>query len=204
AHWTAALPGAVEPVAAAPASVLSAMSIGGLWLALFRGPWRLFGLGPILAALWLWSGPAERPALLVSSDARLVGRLGPEGRALDQPRASGFIAERWMERDGDLAEQAVAATRPGLEGSRKVVYAPFENGWTVVVLRRPDDAVFDQECRPKRLVISDFRLRRDGACKVIDGGDLRRLGALAIDQAGDELRITPSTASRNRLWSPKH
>jgi competence protein ComEC len=82
AHKVSSLPGAVRPVPAGPAAVLPLMTLGGLWLFLWRGPWRLAGLAGIAAALIVWMAPSQRPEVLIASGGRLVGVLGPEGRVL--------------------------------------------------------------------------------------------------------------------------
>ena len=101
AHWVAGLPGAARPVPVAPAAVLPLISLGGLWLFLWRGRWRLAGLVGIAAALVLWAAPAPRPEVLIAPGGRLVGVLGPEGRALDHRRAQSFAARTWLRRGGE-------------------------------------------------------------------------------------------------------
>ncbi len=72
----AALPGAAVPVWAPPAAVLPMLTLGALWLALWRGPARLAGLLPTAAALAFWA-MAERPLLLIADSGGLVGLQTP-------------------------------------------------------------------------------------------------------------------------------
>ncbi len=51
AHWTAGLPGAVAYLTPWPAFALIMMVAGGLWLALWRRPWRLAGVPVALVGL---------------------------------------------------------------------------------------------------------------------------------------------------------
>ncbi|MEM0923230.1 MAG: ComEC/Rec2 family competence protein [Pseudomonadota bacterium] len=200
-YWTASLPGASVPVAAAPAGVLEAMSLGGLWLALLHGPWRGLGIIPVAAALLLWSSPAQRPELLVSSDGRLSGYLGPEGRALDQARSSAFVAEQWLARDGDMVAQADAAVRPGVSRDKTMTRIIFKNGWQVILLRGRAADGAEGFCRPKTLLIGPLPRSLSGPCDRISGRDLRRLGALAIDPVGDRLSVMPSLSQARRPWT---
>ena len=106
AHWVAGLPGADQPVRAAPGAVLGWIALGGLWLALWRGRWRLAGLVGVGVGIALWLTAPPRPDILVAPGAGLIGLMGPEGRALDHDRAQSFAAETWLRRDGDRVAQA--------------------------------------------------------------------------------------------------
>ncbi|WP_375552672.1 ComEC/Rec2 family competence protein [Rhodophyticola porphyridii] len=112
AHHVADLPGATRAVMAPPPGVLGLITLGMLLVILWRGRARMLGLAPVAVALAIWSG-ADRPDLLLSSSGRLAGVLAPEGRALTKPRGDGFVADIWLENDGDPADQEAAASRPG-------------------------------------------------------------------------------------------
>lgn len=100
AHWVARLPGAMMLVKSMPLDALVVVSAGGLWLALWRGRWRAWGLvgvacGLVLAVL------TPRPDVLVSADGRLVAvRQGDGALAVNRPRTLRFIQSIWAERDG--------------------------------------------------------------------------------------------------------
>lgn len=115
ARWTSDLPGAAGHVASWPDLALGLVTLGGLWLALWRGRWRLAGLAPIAAAMalgWL----ALPPDILIDRDAKNVAVRAADGRlAVVSGRRARFTATEWLERDGD--ERAVAASaRAGREG----------------------------------------------------------------------------------------
>ncbi|WP_338275471.1 ComEC/Rec2 family competence protein [Roseicyclus marinus] len=111
ADVVAALPGAVSPVPTPAAWTLGAVTLGALVVLLWQGRGRWLGLLPVAAALFLWSG-ADRPAILVSDSGTLVGVMTEAGRALSRDRGAGFVAEIWLENDGDPATQPQAAARP--------------------------------------------------------------------------------------------
>ncbi len=204
AHWVTGLPGAARPVPAAPAAVLPLISLGGLWLFLWRGRWRLAGLAGIAAALVLWVAPGPRPEVLIAPGGRLVGVLGPEGRALDHKRAQSFAAKTWLRRDGDGAAQREAAARPGLTRGKGWSSAVLSNGWRLEVVhgRRIAPGRVESLCRARTLVMMRYGPEHDGPCLYLGRAALARLGAVAVIAEGDGLRLVPARdPARRRLWS---
>lgn len=101
AYAVAALPGAVGRIAAFPGSALLVMVAGGLWLALWRRPWRLLGLIPAVAGALLifWREP---PDVLVGRGGRLIAVRGTDGLLEARgEQADRFDLARWLEHDGD-------------------------------------------------------------------------------------------------------
>jgi competence protein ComEC len=205
AHGIAELPGAVRPVPVAPSPILPLITLGGLWLFLWRGPWRLAGLAGMAAALALWAGaPDQRPEVLIAPGGRLVGVLGPEGRVLDHQRAQSFAADTWLRRDGDGASQRDAAARPGLTRGKGWSSAVLANGWRLEVVhwRRIQPARIEVLCQPQTLVVMRYGPAHEGPCLYLGQAELARLGAVAVRVAGDGLRLVPARdPARRRLWS---
>jgi competence protein ComEC len=204
AHWVAALPGAVRPVPVAAGPVLPLITVGGLWLFLWRGRWRVAGLGGMAAALALWGWAPDRPDILIAPGGRLVGVMGPEGRALDHGRAQSFAAETWLRRDGDGADQKAAAGRPGMTRGKGWVSAELENGWRLEVVHSklvaPGRA--EELCRERVLVILRYGPPHEGSCRYLGAADLARLGAVAVWAEEDGLRIEGAAEARHgRVWS---
>jgi competence protein ComEC len=115
AHTTAALPGAATHVPSMSGLALGLITLGGLWLCLWRGRIRLLGLAPVAAALalGLMSHP---PDILIDRDAKNVAVREANGQlALLSGRRAKFAATEWLERDGDSREVKDAA-RAGREG----------------------------------------------------------------------------------------
>ena len=75
AHWTAGMPGAVTMMPAMGEGAFALFVLGGLWLALWRGPVRLAGLVPAFLGLVLLL-QVRAPDLLISGDGRHVGITG--------------------------------------------------------------------------------------------------------------------------------
>ncbi|MFN4129944.1 MAG: ComEC/Rec2 family competence protein, partial [Paracoccaceae bacterium] len=200
AHWVAGWEGSVTAVAAPGPWVLPLVTLAGVLGALLRGGWRALGVAPALAALVLWVG-VERPLVLISADGGLVGVLGPEGRALSAPSGAGFAAQNWLENDGDLAAQDVAAARTGMEGAvglRRFVAA----GVTGVALKGKGAASrVAQACAAADLVVISLPVAVvPEGCLLLDPDRLRGSGTLALYRVADGLKVVPTFGGR-RLWS---
>ena len=79
ARQVAAQPGAVSLVPAMPAAALLAISVGGLWLCLWRSRWRFLGVVVIGGGIVL-AGLERRPDILINGDARVMATRGEDGR----------------------------------------------------------------------------------------------------------------------------
>jgi len=201
AHWISGLEGSVTAIPAPGPWVLPMLTLGALWLILWRGRVQLLGTLPVLAAVLLWV-TAERPLLLVSGDGRLLGLEGPEGRALSAAKGGGFAAENWLQNDGDLAPQALAAERPGFDGPKGERWFDLAGLRAVALSGKGAEAKLAEVCAGADLVI----LATEAAsaphdCALIDAKTLSATGALAIWREGDVLRIE-TTKGADRLWSP--
>jgi competence protein ComEC len=183
---------------------------------------------PLGLGVFFWQF-AERPALLVSEPGGLVGRMTPEGRALSRPRGDGFVARIWLENDGDGADQARAATRPGWRdaapgvaaalgdlslwhgtgraASRRVQEACARHDIVVVNLppEDPDDALRRAEQETQRYLAgaeAGAEAERPVPCLLMTPRLLSRTGALSLSVEQDRLRIaTARSGQGERLWS---
>ncbi|MEO1532517.1 MAG: ComEC/Rec2 family competence protein [Pseudomonadota bacterium] len=205
AHWVAALPGADAGVPAAPRWLLGAVALGGLWAAIWRGPWRALGLAAALIALTAARAePPVRPVLIVAEEGRLLGVLGPEGRALDRALGQGFAAETWLRRDGERPGQEVAAARPGfgLPGEDRTLEAALGHGWALQVLRgrgvTPDRLA--EACISGRVLVAPrHEARPEGPCVFIGRHELAA-GAVGLWITPAGPRIESSAPTGTRRW----
>lgn len=194
AHYVASLPGAVGHVPGPGPWVLPLLALGALWLVLWQGRARLFGLLPAALSVWLWAG-AERPQVLVADNGNLVGVLTPEGRALSKPKGNGFVAGIWLENDGDGAPQQIAAARwPDGAGRARVFRIA---GAEIVHLSGKRAVAAFPGCSKDQIVIASVPLDLTGPCTQFDPKRLRATGSLAIT---DGKLITARQVSGNRLW----
>lgn len=206
AHWVAELPGAVRPVRNAGWPVLACIALGGLWIAIWRVRIRMLGIAGIAAGFLLWSLAAPRPDVLISQDAKLIGILGPQGRALDHHKTQSFAAKTWLRRDGDLANQQEAAARAGISRDRSAMTASLDGGWQVSAhwRKNPDMTDLRAGCLPHRILIVRHGDRIAGPCVYIGREELRRGGAHAVHIDGDKAVVSSARDPlRQRLWTPR-
>lgn len=195
AHEVARMEGAVTAIPAPPGAVLPVLTLGLCWLCFWQGRARWAGVAPVMVALLLW-GLGARPTVLIGGEG-VVGVMGPEGRALSAARGDGFMLRNWLENDGDLAGQAVAAGRAGFaEGPMGAVFA-LGTG-TGVILSRPEQA--EAACRAHAVVVLETGPLPEGDCLAVTPERLRRSGTLAVVVTGDGLRLRVTHPGR-RLWS---
>ncbi|MEM1361479.1 MAG: ComEC/Rec2 family competence protein [Pseudomonadota bacterium] len=186
-------PGAVRYVQAPPGGILALVAFGALVAMLWQGRGRFIGLVPMVLAFGLWA-VTPRPALLISEDAKLVGVMTPEGRALNRDRGNGFTALSWLENDGDPATREEAfdrwsAATPRLENHE-------------IKLKGNKDKT--PLCVEGSVTISQENLDDTGPCLVFDPASLALTGAVALNwtEAG-ALRVTSVRDTvGQRLWSP--
>lgn len=193
AHRVSEFDGAQGYVLQPASSVLPLLAIGALWVILWQGRARHLGVGPIVAAFWIWS-QAERPTVLIAESGGLVGVMTEQGRALSKPRGSGFVATVWLENDGDAADQKLAANRwPGnghiphaKVGPMRLLHVPGKRAARSLT-----------ECSAGQIIVSAVPVAINGPCRVFDPEKLRETGSLSIDANG----ITAAnTVSGTRLW----
>ena len=200
AHWIASLDGAVSGVHTPPNMFLPLVTLGALWVILFEGRVRAMGVVPIAVAFVAW-GMTGRPALLISSDAVLVGLLGTDGRAMSSPKGASFSADSWLENDGDLAVQEDAAARAGFDGPKG------QRSFTLAGLRgihlkgKAAEGLLADACSKADFVIIAARVTDiPPRCRVIDETLLRKTGAIAVWAKPEGLVIEP-TLNAKRLWT---
>jgi competence protein ComEC len=208
ASFVANLKGAVQAVPTPPDFVLPVLATGGIAAMIARPLWlRGTGAAVALAALIGWAG-ADRPPLLIAGDGGLVGLLSDRGRILSKPKGAGFVAQSWLEDDGDLTVQEEAFGRGGGSAGKGAWQGMF-GGHALHHLTgktAPDRAV--QLCAtadPGTIVVlnGDWPEGADRhGCDVFDLKRLRRSGALAVRLEGDRLAITEArTSAGERPWN---
>jgi competence protein ComEC len=205
AQWVSSLPGASSLVPTWPVWAVIAAAGGGLWIALWRRPWRWLGLAPVAAAIAgaLLTRP---PDLFVSPDAETVAVRVASGRlALLRDPRDDYAAESWMKRDGDGRDplDAVATLKDGVRCDDFGCLAKARSGEIIAAVAR--DEALDEDCARTTVLIS--AVPADGRCEgprvVIDPSDLEKDGAIAM-WLGENIRVETAQASRgDRPWSRK-
>ncbi len=192
--------GAVSAVKAPMAGVLPLLAFGGLILCLWQGRGRLAGLAPAALAVALWA-QTERPALLIAENGALVGKLTEAGRALSRPRGSGFVAEVWLENDGQLGgQEAAAGLWPAPIEARvaRAALGPLD----VVHLQGKGAAAGFTSCRAGQIVVASVEVTGLTGCELYDLARLRQTGAVALWLTPDGPRIvTAAERAGIRPWN---
>jgi competence protein ComEC len=153
AETVAGWEGAVRVVPVPGREVLPLLALGAIAVILAGGRRLLQGAGALtcLAGFWLWQG-AGRPEVLISEAGDLVGVMTPAGRAMSKSGAA-FVAESWLDADGDGARAEAAAARAGFSGPKGLRRAEI-GGWEVWHLTGKAAPVHLAEvCHPGALVI---------------------------------------------------
>jgi competence protein ComEC len=188
ARATAAAPGAVAMLPTMPAAAFAAMAAGGLWLALWRGRGRRWGLAPIaIGAVAAWSAPP--PDLLITGDGRHLALRTASGElALLRGRAGDYVRDLLAESSGAAAEFGELEQLPFAACSADFCAAEMVRngrGWRLLASRsgrRVPIGALSRACAEADIVVSDRRL--PSACRPrwikADRDFLARSGGLAI------------------------
>jgi len=193
AHWCANLPGAVIATPALADVAIVLVVAGGLWLALWRGLARWFGIAGIgLAAVIAAMTPI--PTFLVSADAGLMGlRLSGGVLAVSQARTDAFTRTQWIRLTGadtEISWAELAAIDPGFRCDGQGCIWQAGDG-AVAFAFEPD--ILAEDCAVAAVVVAEVPVR--GPCAapiVVDRFDVWRNGAYAI---------TLSTMGEGPSWS---
>ena len=181
AEVTADLPCATALVPAMPMAGAVMVTLGGLWLVIWTGRWRLLGLIAVGAGM-LAPVFAERPDILVSADGKVMAVRTAEGRLSLSAKSDGRVAETWLRRDGsDEADDPWPRGGASKDGRMRCdalgcVYRV--QGRTVALARLPDSLT--EDCAAADVVITTDSARGCRATLVIDRWRLRREGAHAL------------------------
>ncbi|MEP2784093.1 MAG: ComEC/Rec2 family competence protein [Pseudoruegeria sp.] len=203
AGWVAGLDGAVQYVRIPAPASLPLITLGGLFLILWRGHARWSGIVLCLAGFYLWS-QHMRPHILIAGSGRTVGILTSQGRVLNKPKGDGFVVENWLENDGDGASHLDASSRTGFQkvGS-DYVWTGAE--LTLVTLAGRDVlSRLGQYCTEGTFVVmaADFPSQNDVSCVLFHPQTLRNTGVIALYREATGWRsVTAADRSGRRFWT---
>jgi competence protein ComEC len=211
AHLVAALPGAAIAVPRWPASVLVLASLGGFWLALWRGRWRLLGLAPCAAAV-LAGLLARPPELLVDPALGAALRRLPDGRLqLLEWERDARRRQGWLRAQGAEAFVRGPAGGGAADGAacdaRGCVLALGGGGPAATVSLARDAGAVAEDCALAALVVSRAGPERCGgdgpAGRLVGPRALRASGGLAVRSTrGGGIAVETVAAARGDWpWS---
>lgn len=207
AHFTAGQPGSVGMMPSMPRWMFALFVSGGLWLALWSGRVRMWGLLPVAAAAGAMA-TVRPPDVLIPADGRNVGIAG-EGAALLMLRAgnSDYVRDTMLEAAGqEGAVEPVDGWR-GARCNRDFCAVTLVRGGRPfhLLLARGRDLIDDlplaAACEGSDIVVADRRLPRSCSPRLLkaDRALLERTGGLAIDLETGTVRSVASEQG-NHGW----
>ncbi|PZQ53989.1 MAG: DUF4131 domain-containing protein [Novosphingobium pentaromativorans] len=211
ARFVAARPGAVIVTPGMSGGHFLLFVAGGLWLGLWNGTFRLWGLLPIMAGL-LALLVMQAPDIMVSGDGRHVAWVEPGSRRIAMLRdsSSDYALDNIMEAAG-LSQRpqavrdspstrcnqdfcAVALNSPG-----KITHLLIARGRSIV-----SEEQLAKACARADVVIADRRL--PGSCRPrwlkADRRLLDRTGGLAISVGPRTVKSVSETQGDHGWWRP--
>lgn len=201
ADTIAGLDGALSHVKSPGPWVLPCLTLGLMWLILWRGRARTAGMVGVAAALVLWI-QTPRPQVLIADSGGLIGVMGPQGRALSSEKGDGFVAGIWMENDGNPVPQDRAAARPGLRTAPRITEAQI-GPWRLRQVRGKVALAQTEGCGGADILISNQMDTQTRPCLTFDVNRLRDTGAVAmsLDAQGNLSIVTVAAISGRRPWN---
>ncbi|MDE2435644.1 MAG: ComEC/Rec2 family competence protein [Sphingomonadales bacterium] len=209
AHWTASWPGAVTMMPGMGRATFALFLIGGLWLALWRGNVRLWGLVPTVVGLVLVLA-TRAPDVFISGDGRHVGitGTGPDLVVLRESR-SDFTRGNLTELAGMNGSTQLMAEWPGAKCNDDFCWVRLERGdrpWSLLIARSRD-AVAERElaaaCERVDIVVAPRYLPR--SCRPhwlkADRRMLDRTGGLSLDLNAGTSRTVAEDQGQHP-WKP--
>jgi competence protein ComEC len=190
-------------IAAMPAVSLTVITLGGLWICLWRQKWRWLGLLPVLCG-GLYPLYTFYPDILVSPDGKEWAARLDDGRlAVADLRHNDFVTTQWQEKLGmvelvdvrDLSdeEQQVRCDAMG---------CVYHHGTHVVAMPKLDAAALE-DCEKADIIIAPFVIKNCAAQTIIDDHALWLHGAHTIRFDDDKVLVNFVRERRGlRPWSP--
>ncbi|MGY6636476.1 MAG: ComEC/Rec2 family competence protein [Erythrobacter sp.] len=213
AHFTAAQPGAVKLMPQMSLTTIAMFVAGGLWLALWQGRNRFWGLAAIAAGVLLLVRTPV-PDVLISRDGRQVGITITQdgGRRLVSLRdsKSRYTRDNLLELAGVAAEPVPLAKWPGAQCSSAFCVVSTERGgrlWNILISRtreRIEERALAAACAQSDIVIADRYLPRSCRPRWIkaDRRMLDQTGGLALDLEREAVTTVAAHQGEHGWWRP--
>lgn len=212
AHWIASRPGAVTVLPAMNTWAFLLFISGALWLGLWTGRARLFGLAPAgLGALLL--AMTAPPDVLITGDGHHVALVSEDGEHLFVLRdsRSDYVRDNLRELAGIEGEPISIEQWPGARCNRDFCSIPVrrqERTWFLLVSRGRDavpERALAAACDRAHIVIADRRL--PAACRPrwfkADRSLLNRTGGLAVDLAEGKVTTVAEGEGEHGWWQSR-
>ena len=213
AHFTSSQPGAVKLMPQMDGLTIALFAFGGLWLALWSGRARLWGLVPAcLASLLLAQTPI--PDVLIGRDGRHVGIVvtGDSGEprllSLRDSRSTSYAIDNLLELSSVAARPIPLQEWQGADCSTEFCVITLQRGgrdWTLLLARNRDlveERALAAACDRADIVVADRYLPRSCSPSWLkaDRRLLERSGGLSIDLAGETIVSVADNQGEHGWW----
>jgi competence protein ComEC len=193
-------PGAVGLTPTGSSLGLVAAAMGGLWLCLWRGRWRLLG---IVGLFWgaISGSVIEQPDILISESGRLAAVRLDDGRyVLSSKTRDRFSGKQWLRAVGRGQADIWGRLNDGSARCDKL-------GCTALIKNKRVAFIWDErglqdDCQRADIVVAAIPIRSECPAVHIDRFDLWRYGAHAIYLSDDAVIVRNVSHYRGvRPWT---
>lgn len=207
-------PGAYSLLPALDLGPLVVISIGVLWLGIWRTGWRKLAF-PLIAVGVMTSFFTNRPDILIDNGGRLIGVQNADQEiSLSSLRAGRLTRARWAQRFGqEKAEKWRYDEQDGREApwmscdALSCLYRPVHKSTDTLIALVKNERALTEDCLNAQLVISlvPVRVACPSARLVLDKWDFYHKGGHALwlpEQSGGWITVKTVAESRgDRPWS---
>lgn len=208
-HWLVSRPGAVSIVPTMGQGAFVLFVAGMLWLGLWHGRARLWGLAPALVAAAMLA--LLRPVdVLIAGDGRNIGITSPDGGRLMVLRLgkSDYERESLLEAAGMTGEVRPLVEWPGAHCNPAFCLVEASRGgrvWRILAARgkvRSSDAALAEACAGVDIVVARDKLY--GPCRPAllkaDREMLMRTGGIALDLVNRRVVTVADSEGQHPWW----
>ena len=208
AHFTAAQPGAVKLMPQMGLSTVLVIVAGLLWLALWQGRARLWGLVPVAVGTFVFVS-APIPDILITRDGRHVAVTGESDRLLVlRDSRSVFARDNLLEMAGAEGEVVPFDQWPGARCSRDFCVLTLNRGardWHILMARSRDlveERALAAACDRADIVVADRFLPRSCEPRWLkaDRRFLSREGGTAIHLEQEWITTVAQSQGDHGWW----
>ena len=203
AKFVASFPGALISVPAFPFAALLVIVAGGLWLIIWKRPWRLVGLSLIGLGVAMTS-VHEKPDIYIDRDAKVVAVRDKDGK-LQAPksRKAYYTLAQWLKSDGDNRKPKEASIGAGWQCDAYSCLAMVK-GQLLSFTAKPD--AIQEDCRRVAILVTpmDLRVPCPTPKYIFDRGALWEKGSAAISISEAGIGVSVAGDKRGvRPWAPE-
>ncbi|MFN4114488.1 MAG: ComEC/Rec2 family competence protein [Sphingomonadaceae bacterium] len=208
AHWTASQPGAVKLMPQMGTVTFGLFVAGGLWLALWHGRVRAWGLVPVVAGTALLV-TTPVPDVLISTDGRQVAIAGEGDRLLMlRETRSDYIRDNMLETAGLTGEPAPLREWPGARCSRdfcSMTIVREGREWALLMAlsrERIEERALAAACEQADIVVADRWLPTSCRPRWLkaDRQMLSRTGGLSLYLDQDRIDTVAASQGEHGWW----